>query len=89
MSINWIGQNYYQNNVSTNKYNRSKVGQFYPQKQAEEASVPEGARQNANVQDIYEALKTTNPLMGQEDSTVSDDSAYWQKNIQKAMFSVE
>ncbi len=73
MSINGIGQNYYQNNVSANKYNRSRAGQFYPQKQAAEASVSEGARQNANVQDIYDALKSTNPLMGQEDSTVSDD----------------
>ncbi len=74
MSVNGIGQNYYQNNVMTNNYNKSRAGRFYQQKQAAEASVPEGARQNANVQDIYEALKTTNPLMGQEDSAVSDDS---------------
>lgn len=74
MSINGIGQNYYQNNVMPNNYNKNRAGRFYQQKQAAEASVPEGARQNANVQDIYEALKTTNPLMGQEDSAVSDDS---------------
>ena len=74
MSVNGIGQNFYQNNVSTNKYNRSKAGQFYPQKQAAEASAPAGARQNANVQDIYESLKSTNPLMGQEEGTVSNDS---------------
>ena len=74
MSINGIGQNYYQNNVSTNKYNRSKVGQFYPQKQAAEVSASTGTRQNANVQDIYEAHKSTNPLTGQEESTVSNDS---------------
>lgn len=67
MSVNGIGYNYYQSNVTTNKYNKSKVGQFYRQKQAAEASNPEDTRQNANVQDIYEALKTTNPLMEQED----------------------
>ena len=72
MSINGIGQNYYQNNVSTNKYNKSKAGQFYTQKQAAETSTPTGTRQNANVQDIYESLKSTNPLMGQEESTVSN-----------------
>ncbi len=74
MSVNGIGQNYYQNNVSTNKYNKSKAGQFYPQKQAAEESDSTGTRQNANVQDIYEAHKSTNPLMGQEESTVSNDS---------------
>ena len=58
MSVNGIGQNYYQNNISTNKYNRSKAGQFYQQKQAAETSASEGTRQNANVQDIYEALKS-------------------------------
>lgn len=75
MSVNGIGQNYYQNNVSTNKYNKSKAGQFYPQKQAAEASTPVGTRQNTNVQDIYEAHKSTNPLMGQEDSAVSDEES--------------
>ena len=74
MSVSGIGQNYYQNNVSTNKYNRSKVGPFYPQKQAAEASASENTRQNADVQDIYESFKSTNPLMGQEESTVSNDS---------------
>ena len=74
MSINGIGQNYYQNYISTNKYNRSKAGQFYHQKLAAEASAPAGTRQNANVQDIYEAHKSTNPLMGQEESTISNDS---------------
>lgn len=74
MSVNGIGQNFYQNNVSTNKYNRSRAGQFYPQKQAAEASAPTGTRQNANVQDIYESLKSTNPLAGQEEGTVSNDS---------------
>lgn len=73
MSINGIGQNYYQSNVTTNKYNKSKVEQFYHQKQAAEASASTGTRQNANVQDIYEALKTTNPLMGREEDAVSDD----------------
>jgi len=52
MSISGIGQNYYQNNVSTNKHNKSRVGQFYPQKQAAEVSAPEDTRQNANVKDI-------------------------------------
>ena len=75
MNVNGIGQNDYQNNVSTNKYNRSRAGQFYPQKQAAEESAPGGARQNANVQDIYDALKSTNPLMGQEESAVSNDSS--------------
>lgn len=75
MSINGIGQNYFQGNVSTNRYNKSKAGQFYLQKQAEEMSAPEGTRQNANVQDIYETLKSTNPLMGQEDNIVSDGSS--------------
>lgn len=74
MSVNGIGQNYYQNNVSMNQYNRTRAGQSYPQKQAAEESVPEGTRQNANVQDIYESLKSTNPLMGQQEDTVSNDS---------------
>ncbi len=74
MSVNGIEQNYYKNNVSTNKYNRSRGGQFYLQKQAAEKSAPEGTRQNANVQDIYDTLKSTNPLMGQEESSVSNDS---------------
>ena len=74
MSINGIGQIYYQNNVSTNKYNRNRAGQFYPQKQIAEESAPEGTKQNANVQDMYESLKSTNPLMGQEEGTVSNDS---------------
>ncbi len=73
MSISGIGQNYYQNNVSTNKHNKSRVGQFYPQKQAAEVSAPQDTRQNANVQDIYEALKSTNPLLEQEDNDVSDE----------------
>ena len=64
MSVNGIGQNYYQNNVSANKYNRSRTGQFCPQKQAAEAPAPAGTRQNANVQDIYDSLKATNPLIG-------------------------
>ena len=74
MSVNGIGQNYYQNYMQTKKYNRSKAGQFYPQKQAVEASTSAGTRQNANVQDIYESLKSSNPLTGQEESTVSNDS---------------
>ena len=61
MSVNGIGQNYYQNDIPTNKYNRSKARQFYSQKQVAEESVPVGTRQNANVQDIYEALKSKNP----------------------------
>ena len=51
-----------------------KRQQFYPQKQAAEESAPGSARQNANVQDIYDALKSTNPIMGQEENTVSNDS---------------
>ena len=74
MSVNGIGQNYYQNNVSANKYNRSRAGQFYPQRQVAEESAPESTRQNANVQDIYDSLKSTNPLMGQDENTVSNDS---------------
>ena len=74
MNVNGIGQNYYQNNVSTTRYNRSRAGQFCPQKQAAEESAPGGARQNANVQDIYGALKSTNPIMGQEESAISNDS---------------
>ena len=74
MSINGIGQNYYQNNVSTNKDNRNRAGQFYPQKQTVEEAAPESTRQNANVQDIYAALQSTNPLIEQEESTVSNDS---------------
>ena len=73
MSVNGIGQNYYQNSISTNKYNRSKAGQLYLQKQTAEKSTPVDTRQNANVQDIYEAFKSTNPLMRQEDSIVSDE----------------
>ena len=70
MSVNGIGQNYYRNNVSTNKHNKSKAGQFYLQKQATEASVPEKTRQNANVQDIYEALKSreSNEYVKEQDS---------------------
>lgn len=45
----------------------------YQQKQAIDESVSERTRQNVNVQDIYEAFKSTNPLMRQEDSTVSDE----------------
>lgn len=74
MSVNGIGQNYYQNYMAANKYNRSKAGQFYQQKLAAESSAPVDTRQNANVQDIYEAHKSTNPLMGQEESTVSNGS---------------
>lgn len=70
MSINGIGQNHYQNIVSTNKYNRSKTGQFYPQKQTAETSVSTDTRQNANVQDIYEALKNgvSNEYVKEQDS---------------------
>ena len=73
MSVNGIGHNYYQNNAATNKHNKSRVGQFYPQKQETEVSAPEDTRQNANVQDIYKALKSTNPLLEQEDNDVSDE----------------
>lgn len=59
MSINGIGQNFYQNNVATtNRYNKSNTGQFYQQKQAIDESVSERTGQNACVQDIYEALKS-------------------------------
>jgi len=30
MSVSGIGHNYYQNNVATNKHNKSRVGQFSP-----------------------------------------------------------
>ena len=73
MSVNGIGHNYYQNNAATNKHNKSRVGQLYPQKQETEVSAPEDTRQNANVQDIYKALKSTNPLLEQEDNDVSDE----------------
>ncbi len=72
MSVNEIGQNYYQNYISTNKYNRNRDGQFYPRKQTSEESVSEDTRKNANVQDIYKVLRTANPLKGQEESTVSE-----------------
>ena len=70
MSVNGIGQNYYQNNISTNKYNSSKAGQFYLQKQAAEVSASEGARQNANVQDIYKAFnsRVSNEYVKKQDS---------------------
>ena len=58
MSVNGIGHNYYQNNVATNKHNKSRGGQFYPQKQETEASAPEDTRQDANVQDIYKDRKS-------------------------------
>ena len=73
MSVNGIGHNYYQNNAATNKHNKSRVGQLYPQKQETEVSAPEDTRQNANVQDIYKALKSTNPLLEQEEDDVSDE----------------
>ena len=59
MSINGIGQSYYQNNVATtNRYNKSNARQFYQQQQSIDESVSERTRQNACVQDIYEALKS-------------------------------
>ena len=71
MGISGIGQSYYQNNVAVpNRYNKSNAGQFYLQKQAAETSASESTKQNANVQDIYKALRTTSPLKGQEESTV-------------------
>ena len=73
MSVSGIGHNYYQNNAATNKHNKNRVGQFSPQKQETEVSAPEDTRQNANVQDIYKALKSTNPLLEQEDNDVSDE----------------
>ncbi len=72
MSVNGIGYNYYQSNVATDRHNKSRVGQFYPQKQETEVSAPEDTRQNANVQDIYKALKSKNPLLEQEED-VSDE----------------
>ena len=72
MSVNGIGYNYYQNNVAADRHNKSRVGQFYPQKQETEVSAPEDTRQNANVQDIYKALKSKNPLLEQEED-VSDE----------------
>lgn len=61
MSVNGIGHNFYQHNVSTNKYNKSSAGKFYPQKQESKESASENARVNASVQDIYGALKAANP----------------------------
>ena len=72
MSVSGIGHNYYQNNVAADRHNKSRVGQFYPQKQETEVSAPEDTRQNANVQDIYKALKSKNPLLEQEED-VSDE----------------
>ena len=72
MSVSGIGHNYYQNNVAADRHNKSRVGQFYPQKQETEVSAPEDTRQNANVQDIYKALKSKNPLLEQEEN-VSDE----------------
>ena len=72
MSVNGIGYNYYQSNVAADRHNKSRGGQFYPQKQETEASAPEDTRQNANVQDIYKALKSKNPLLEQEED-VSDE----------------
>ena len=72
MRVSGIGHNYYQNNVAANKHNMIRVGQFYPQKQETKVSAPEGTRQNANVQDIYKALKSKNPLLEQEED-VSDE----------------
>ena len=73
MSVSGIGHNYYQNNVAANKHNKGRVGQFSPQKQETEVSASEDTRQNANVQNIYKALKSTNPLLEQEDNDVSDE----------------
>lgn len=75
MGVNGIGQNYYQNNMTTNNYSKSRAGQFYQQKHATWASVSEAVRRNANAMDIYEALKTSNPLMGQEDIQKAKASA--------------
>lgn len=76
MSVNGIGYNYYQSNVAADRHNKSRVGQFYPQKQETEVSAPEDTRQNANVQDIYKALKSKNPLLEQEDDDdVSDEES--------------
>ena len=62
MGISGIGQSYYQNNAAApNRYNKSNVGQFYQQKQAAGASASERARQNADVQDVYEAFKSRVP----------------------------
>ena len=72
MIVNGIGHNYYRNNVAADRHNKSRVGQFYPQKQETEVSAPEDTRQNANVQDIYKALKSKNPLLEQEED-VSDE----------------
>ena len=70
MSVNGIGYNYYQNNVAADRHNKSRVGQSYPQKQETEVSAPEDTRQNANVHDIYKALKSKNPLLEED---VSDE----------------
>lgn len=77
MNISGIGQNYYQNNILTNKYNQSKAGAFYQQKQMTEEAVFEETRQNVSAQDIYEMLKAKNPYAEYETSPkekLSDDS---------------
>ncbi|WP_300715054.1 hypothetical protein [uncultured Acetatifactor sp.] len=74
MSVNGIGYNYYQSNVAADRHNKSRVGQFYPQKQETEVSAPEDTRQNANVQDIYKALKSKNPLLEQEEDVSDEES---------------
>ena len=75
MNVNGIGQNYYQNNVSTNTYNRGRAGWFYQQKQAAEESAPEGTRQNADVQDIYEAFKSRIPNVHVKEPDSWNDAA--------------
>ena len=84
MSVNGIGYNYYQSNVAADRHNKSRVGQFYPQKQETEVSAPEDTRQNANVQDIYKALKSKNPLLGQEDDDDVSDEESKQKDKQES-----
>jgi hypothetical protein len=84
MSVNGIGYNYYQSNVAADRHNKSRVGQFYPQKQETEVSAPEDTRQNANVQDIYKALKSKNPLLEQEDDDNVSDEELKQEDKQES-----
>lgn len=66
MSINGIGQYYYQDNTVSNKYNKNKAEPF-SQHRYEAETNPEEIRQNASAQDIYEAYRTKSCAIGQND----------------------
>lgn len=66
MGINGIGQYYYQDNTASNKRNQSKAEPF-SRHRFEAESNPEEIRQNASVQDIYEAYKSKSHAIEQND----------------------